>query len=202
MNAGAGKGKANMTRYDLMRLFVRLLGLMLLVSVVFDVQLSIRILMQALDPAGIAYQVQGMFFRVVGNIVAFVPYIGVGICFLWFSGRVVDSASLAPGEAVESSDLRNMEIVLAAVLGLYLLAEGLAELCRLLIESVGHLLQGHQPSVIWGMQSIFAVQALVKLAIGSLLVLRRGGLVAVLHRVQAWVRKWRAWPDEAPLSEK
>jgi hypothetical protein len=191
-----------MTRHDLIRLFVRLLGLMLLVFVVLEVPLRIQMLLQVWDPANVAYHIQGLFFRVVGNIVALVPYAIAGICFLWWSGRVVDGASLAPGEAVESSDLRNIEIVLVAVLGLYLLVEGLAQLCRSLIEGLSDLFQGRQPSVIWGMQSIFIVQASAKLAIGSLLVLRRGGAVAVLHRVHAWVRKWRAWPAEAPLSEQ
>ena len=187
-----------------MRLFVRLLGLMLLVGVVLQLPLSIRMLVQVSDPASVAHQVKGLFLGVVGYVGAMVPYAIAGICFLWRSGRVVDSASLAPGEgeAVGSSDLRNIEIILVAILGLYLLVEGLAELCRSLIEGLGNLLGGRQPSVIWGMQSVFIVQASAKLAVGSLLVLRRTGAVAVLHRVHAWVRKWRAWPDEAPLSER
>src|SRR5208337_5161472 len=45
---------------------------------------------------------------------------------LWWSGRIVDGASHAPGEgeAVAATDSRSIEISLVAVLGLYLLADG------------------------------------------------------------------------------
>jgi hypothetical protein len=199
-----GKGRENMTRRDLMRLFVRLFGLMILVGVVLELQLGISIFVQvARSPAGdVFHSLQAdVFSRVAGYIGSLVPYAIAGICFLFWSGRVVDSASLAPGESVESADLRDVEIILVAVLGLYLLADGFAELCRSAIQGLSDLFRGRQLSVIWGMQTIFIAQASVKLILGIFLVLGRGGVVAVLHRVHAWVRKWRAWPDEAPLSE-
>jgi hypothetical protein len=133
-----------------------------------------------------------------------VPYAIVGLCFIWWSGRIVDRSSLAPGqgEAVDAIGLRSIEISLVAVLGLYLLADGFAGLCGIFSE--GLLQQGRNPpSVTWVWQLAYPSlgEPLVKLVLGVLLVLRRGGVVAVLHRLRAWVRRWRAYPGEAPLSE-
>jgi hypothetical protein len=36
---------------------------------------------------------------------------------------------------------------------------------------------------------------LLKLAIGSLLILRREGIVTIRRRIPAWVRSARRWPD-------
>ena len=189
-----------MTRLDLTRLFVRIFGLMILLNVVLGLQWSIYIFVvqrAGWDAAGAIYTLRSVVFNAVSSVGALVPYAIVGLGFLWFSGRIVDSASLAPGEgeAVEAADLQNMELSLVAVLGLYVLAEGFAELCRCFSQGVSHAARGEPPSVTWNTEIAFVVEAFVKLTLGALLVLRREGAVAVLHRVHAWVRKWRAWPD-------
>jgi len=188
-----------MTRLDLTRLFLRIFGLMILLNAVLGLQLRIYIFFAqraAWDAAGAIYSLRSVVFNAVSSVGALVPYAIVGLGFLWFSGRIVDRASLAPGEgeAVQAADLRNMEISLVAALGLYVLADGFAELCRCFSQGVSHAARGAPPSVIWNMEIAFVVQAFVKLTLGVLLVLRREGVVAVLHRVHAWVRKWRAWP--------
>ena len=121
----------------------------------------------------------------------------VGLCFLWCSGRIVDKVSLAPEKdgIVEAADLRNIEITLVAVLGLYFIADGVAELIRSsLIWGIRYSESGSLSATWNGYISVF-VEPLVKLIIGIMLVLGRGGSVAVRHRVHAWVRKWRTWPD-------
>jgi flagellar biosynthesis protein FlhB len=196
----AAKIGANMTRLDLTRLFVRIFGLMILLNVVLGLQLSIYIFsfnQASWDAAGAIYTLRSVVFNAVSSIGALVPYAIVGLGFLWFGGRIVDGVRLAPkeGEAVESADLRNMEISLIVMLGLYILADGFAELCRCFSQGVSHAVRGEPRSVIWNAEVGFVVQGIVKLTLGALFVLRREGAVAVLHRIYAWVRKWRAWPD-------
>ena len=91
------------------------------------------------------------------------------------------------------------------MLGLYFVADGFAELCRWSIrQGLRYPVSGPSSetplwmriqlwSTVW--EIAFFVEALVKLIIGILLVLGRGGTVAVRRRVHAWVRKLRTWPD-------
>jgi hypothetical protein len=192
-----------LTRRDLTRLLVRIFGLFILVGAVAGLPASIygfatqvsfwneaRVIHTWRDAAVVAV----MYFG------PFVAYTAVGLCFLWWSGRIIDKASLAPepGEneaPVVSTDLRNIEISLVAVLGLYFLADGLAELCRAGLGPGLRYQIGSPPSFYWYADIPFIVDALVKLIIGSLLVLGRGGTVAVLRGVRVWVRKMRTWPN-------
>src|SRR5216684_1631777 len=192
-----------LTRRDLTRLLVRIFGLIILVSAVVGLPLSIyRFVVHlsgALDGARAIYTWQDVAFIGASYFGPFVAYTAGSLCFLWWSGRIIDRASLAPerGESeapVESTDLRNIEITLVAVLGLYFLADGLAELCRVSFgQGLRYSLAGRL-SVFWNVEIAFIVEALVKLIIGISLVLGRGGTVAVLRGVHLWVRKMRTWP--------
>jgi hypothetical protein len=185
-----------------------MIGLMILVNVVLGLYWSIYAFAQRIafwNAAGAFYTLQAVVFSALSYIVSWVPYAIAGLCFLWWSGRIVDRASLAPGEgeAVDATGLRSMEISLVAVLGLYLLADGFADLFGVFAQGLSYQ-GGRSPSVIWIWQNAipWIMRPLAKLALGALLVLRRGGVVAALHRVRAWVRKWRAYPGEEPLSER
>lgn len=198
-----------MTRRDLTRLFVRVFGLFILVSAVVWLPLSTErfiVELSALEAGYFVYTWQTVALRGASHFGPFVTYAAVGLCCLWWSGRIVDRVSIAPdqGEVVESTDLRNIEISLVAVLGLYFLADGFAELCRWSISQIlSYPVSGpitrdwlsimRNWLLIWDIP--FIVQALVELIIGILLVLGRGGTVAVRRRIHAWVRKLRTWPD-------
>ncbi len=127
-----------LTLRDLTRLLVRIFGLMILASAVVGLPLSIYrfvVYLSALDGARAVYSWQDVAFIGASYFGPFVAYTAVGLCFLWWSGRIIDRVSLAPerGEneaVVESTDLRNIEISVVAVLGLYFVADGLAELFR------------------------------------------------------------------------
>jgi hypothetical protein len=192
-----------LTRRDLTRLLVRIFGLIILVSAVVGLPLSIYgfvVQLRALDGARAIYSWQDIAFIGAGDFGPFVAYTAVGLCFLWWSGRIIDRASLAPEQGaneafVQSTDLRNVEISLVAVLGLYFLADGFAELCRVSFgQGIRYSLSG-PPSLFWSVDIAFIVEALVKSIIGISLVLGRGRTVAVLRGVRVWVRKLRTWPD-------
>src|SRR5258708_3796999 len=127
-----------LTRRDLTRLLVRIFGLIILASAVVGLPLSINrfvVYLSVLDGARAVYSWQDVVLVGSSYLGQLVIYAAVGLCFLWWSGRIIDRASLAPerGEneaVVESTDLRNIEISVVAVLGLYFVADGLAELCR------------------------------------------------------------------------
>jgi hypothetical protein len=192
-----------LTRRDLTRLLVRIFGLIILASAVVGLPLSINtfaIQLSVWDAGRAIYTWQDVAFVGVSYFGPFVAYTAVGLCFLWWSGRITERASLAPeqGESdalVESTDLRNIEISLVAVLGLYFLADGLAELCRVSLRLGLRYPIGGPPSLFWSVDIVFIVEALVKLIIGISLVLGRGGTVAVLRGIRVWVRKLRTWPD-------
>jgi hypothetical protein len=84
----------------------------------------------------------------------FATQAAVGLCLLWWNSRIVDKARLVPekDEIVEAADLENIEITLVAVLGLYFIADGVAELIRSSLSwgirhRIGHgarLLLGHE----------------------------------------------------------
>src|SRR5258708_1029053 len=192
-----------LTRRDLTRFLIRIFGLIILASPLVGLPLSIYsfvVYLRALDGARAVYSWQDVAFIGASSFGPFGAYTAVGLCFLWWSGRIIDRASLAPerGEneaVVESTDLRNIEISVVAVLGLYFVADGLAELCRVSLGLGQRYGIDGSLSLFWHVDLPFFAEALVKLIIGISLVLGRGGTVAVLRGARVWVRKMRTWPD-------
>ena len=192
-----------LTRRDLTRSLVRVFGLIILVIAVVGLPLSIYrfvVHLSVLDATRAVYTWRDVAFIGVSYFGPFVAYTAVGLCFLWWSGRIIDKASLATerGESealVESTDLRNIEISLVAVLGLYFLADGVAELCRVgLSLGLRYPISG-RPSLFSSVDIAFIGEALLRLVIGISLVLGRGWTVAALRGARVWVRKMRTWPD-------
>lgn len=195
-----------LTRRDLTRLFIKVFGLLILLGAAVDLPSTVyqfALQMNNWETARVAYtwptavMVGASYF---GPIAA---YVAVGLSFMWWSGRIVDQASQAPKDGdlpVASTDLKNIEVSLVTVIGLYFLAGGLAELCRWIFSQGLNYGLGGSPTplpfwtrVSW-LEIPWIVQALVKLTIGVLLVLGRGATVATLRQARYWVRKWRAWP--------
>jgi hypothetical protein len=186
------KRERTLTRRDLTRLFVKFFGLFILLIAIVPLLNNIVgfiFVLRTLDASNTAYTWQTIAFMAASLFIPLAVQVAIGLCFLRWSGRIADKVSPAPekDEIVEAADLRNIEITLVAMLGLYFIAEGLAELCRDLSSWIyrGSL------SEIWIRSFVYT---LVKLAIGVLLVLGRGGSTAMRHRIHAWVRKWRTWP--------
>jgi hypothetical protein len=190
------------SRRDLTRLFVKVFGLIILLTAVVGLPAEINafivrlVVFKATNPID-TWQALALLAGI--SFGPFAVYAAVGLGFLCWSGRIVDRVGIAPeqGEVVESPGLRDIEVSLVAVLGLYFFASGLAELCRLSF-SLGLAALGDPPlpprMLLWSGEIGSAVQAVVKLMIGILLVLGRGGSVALRRRLHAWVRKWRRWP--------
>ena len=184
-----------MTRRDLTRLFVKLFGLILVLFAIVPLLNNIVgfiLVLKSSHANNIIYTWQTVAFMAASLFIPLTVQVAVGLCFIRWNGRIVDKVSppAEKDEIVETADLRNIEITLVAVLGLYFIAEGIAELCRDLSSWIH---RGSLPEI-WIYFDSF-VYALVKLAIGTLFVLGRGGSTAMRHRVHAWVQKWRSWPD-------
>jgi hypothetical protein len=191
-----------LTRRDLTRLLVRIFGLIILASAVVGLPLSIyrfTVYLTALDGARAVYTWQDVAFIGASCFVPFLAYTAVGLCFLWWGGRVIDRASLTPerGESealVESTDLRNIEISVVAVLGLYFVADGLAELCRVSLGLGQRYGTDGSLSLLWHVDLPFFAEALARLVIGISLVLGRGGD----HSRAAW--RSRLGPKDAHMA--
>jgi hypothetical protein len=208
----AAKVEQMFTRLDVTRLFIKLFGLLILLRVAIDLPSTVYqyvIQTNNWDTARVAYTWPTAVMLGASYLGPIAAYVAVGLGFLWCSGRIVDRAGQAPKDAdlpVTSTDLNNIELSLVTVIGLYFLADGFAELCRLSFsQSLYSGLTGPPtPESLWTRMARWGVwldmpwivQALVKLTIGALLVLGRGTMVATLHQARHWVRKWRAWPYE------
>jgi hypothetical protein len=192
-----------LTRRDLTRLLVRVFGLLILAGSVVGLPLSIYSFTLYLNAlAGVHAVSTWPDVALIGAnyFGPFLAYTAVGLCFLWWGGRIIGRASLAPERAesealLESSDLGNIEISLIAVLGLYFVADGLAELCRVSFGLDRRYATDGTVSLFWQLDSPFFAEAMLKLIIGISLVLGRGRTAAVLRGVRIWVRKMRTWPD-------
>ena len=201
-----------MTRRDLTRLFIKVFGLLVLFGALDN-----------LPTAVIGSLLRCKFGKRQGShtwstaVMVGVSHFGSDhrlrrsrpAVLLWWSGRIVDGASHAPDDGdlpVATADLRNVEVSLVTVIGLYFLVDGIAELCRWIFSQglnygldrvptpVPFWTRLNQWEVRWEIPWIG--QALVKLLIGLWLVLGRGSAVAILRQSRHWVRKWRAWPYE------
>ncbi len=195
-----------MTRRDLTRLFIKVFGLFILLSAAIGLPFKIYGFEQQLNAWIAARGVLDLPSLVMVAVYQFGPiaiYAALGLSFLWWSGRIVDRASLAPqddGLPVAPADLKNIEVSLVTVIGLYFLADGFAELCRFTFSQ--SFIYGPDGSAtlrsIWkgmtGFEVFVLLQIMVKLTIGAALVLGRGATVAMLHQARHWVQKWRAWP--------
>jgi hypothetical protein len=186
------KWERTLTRRDLTRLFVKFFGLFILLIAIVPLLNNIVgfiFVLRTLDASNTVYTWQTVALMVAGLFIPLAVQFATGLCFIRWSDRIADKISPASekGEVVEAADLRNIEITLVAVLGLYFITEGLAELCRDLCSWIYR----SSLSEIWIRSFVYT---LVKLAIGILLVLGRGGSTAMRHRIHAWVQKWRTWP--------
>ncbi len=195
-----------MTRRDLTRLFIKVFGLLILMSTAITLPSTIygfELQMKAWVAARVVYDLPSL---VMASIYQFGPiaiYTALGLSFMWWSGRIVDRAGQAPQDdrlPMASADLKNIEVSLVAVIGLYFLADGVAELCRFAFsQGFNYALDGSATlKSIWtgmtGLEVSALLQIMVKLTVGAALVLGRGATVAMLHQVRHWVQKWRAWP--------
>jgi hypothetical protein len=200
------------TRRDVTRLFIKVFGLLILLRVAIDLPTTVyQYIIQTnnWDTARVAYTWPAAVMLAASYLGPIAAYVAVGLSCMWWSGRIVDQADRAPREAdlpAASTDLKNIEISLVAVIGLYFLADGFAELCRSIFsQSLNYGSTGPPtPESLWTRMARWGiwldmpwiVQALVKLTIGVSLVLGRGTTVATLRQARHWVRKWRAWPYE------
>jgi hypothetical protein len=196
-----------LTRRDVTRLSIKAFGLLMLLSAAVSLPSTLYLLAAQMDvwaSAKIAYTSATAAVLAAHHFGPISVYAALGLGLMWWSGRIADRASRAPEDGdlpVASTDLRNIEIGLVTVIGLYFLADGFAELCRLILnQGIRYGLDGSATqSLLLRFPSFeipWIVQALVKLAIGALLVLGRGATVATLHQARYWVKKWRAWPYE------
>jgi hypothetical protein len=195
-----------MTRRDLTRLLIRVFGLLLLLSTAANLPSTIygfELQMKMWAAARVVSDLPSLLVAVTYQFGPAAIYAALGLIFMWWSGRIVDRASQVPQNdrlPVASTDLKNIEVSLVAVIGLYFLADGFAELCRFAFsQGLIYSLDGSAAlKSVWtamtGFQVSTLLQILVKLTIGAALVLGRGATIAALHRARHWVQTWRAWP--------
>ena len=195
-----------MTRRDLTRLFIKVFGLLILLNTATSLPSTIygfELQMKVWVAARVVYDLPSLVMAVTDQFGPIAIYAALGLSFMWWSGRIVDRASQAhedEGLPVASADLKNIEVSLVTVIGLYFLADGFAELCRFTFsQGFNYALDGSATlKSIWTGMTWFQVSALlqimVKLTIGAALVLGRGATVAMLHQARHWLQKWRAWP--------
>jgi hypothetical protein len=199
-----------LTRRDVTRLFIKVFGLLIILSAAVTLPATINNFevtyywawAKVVDRSSSLVMLVASLFGPIAVYTAF------GLGLIWWSGRIVDAASQAPedgGVPDAPSDLKNMEVSLVSVIGLYFLANGFAELFRLAFSEVAiNSLNGSVTSVtlksVWANMSRFdivtIIQSMVKLTIGARLVLGRSATVAMLRQARYWVKKWRAWPYE------
>ena len=197
-----------MTRRDLTRLFIKVFGLLILLSTAISLPSTIyafELQMQSWIVARVVYDLPSLVMAAAYWFGPIAIYAALGLSFMWWSGRIVDRASQAPqddGSPLAPADLKNIEVSLVTVIGLYFLADGFAEFCRFTFsQGFNHALDGSVTlKSIWtgitGFQVSALLQIMVKLMIGAALVLGRGATVAILRQARYWVKKWRAWPYE------
>ena len=195
-----------MTRRNLTRLFIKVFGLLILLSTAISLPSTIygfELLMKAWVAARVVHDLPSLVMAVTYQFGPTAIYAALGLSFMWGSRRIVDRASQAPqddGLPVASADLKNIEVSLVTVIGLYFLVDGFAEFCRFAFsQGFYYALDGSATlrSIWTGMTgSVISalLQIMVKLTIGAALVLGRGATVAMLHQARHWVQKWRVWP--------
>jgi hypothetical protein len=195
-----------MTRRDLTCLFIKVFGLLILLSTAISLPSTIygfELQMKAWAAARVAHDLPSLVMAFTYQFGPTAIYAGLGLSFMWWSGRIVDRASDAPhnsGLPVAPADLKNIELSLVIVIGLYFLVDGFAEFCRFAFsQGFIYALDGSATlKSVWtgitGFQVAALLQIMVKLTIGVALLLGRGATVAALHKARDWVQKWRTWP--------
>lgn len=197
-----------LTRRDVIQLFIKVFGLLVLLSATVSLPLWIHQFdwqISAWVSARVIYDGSSLVMVTVSYFGPIVVYAAFGLGLMWWSGRIVDRASQGSRDGdspAASRDLKKIEISLVSVIGLYFLADGFAELCRFAFTQ--SLIYGLDRSAtlksIWtgmtGFQFAALMQIVIKLTIGAGLVLGRGATVAMLHQARHWVKRWRAWPYE------
>jgi hypothetical protein len=81
----------------------------------------------------VVYDLSSLVMAVIFSFGPTAIYAALGLSFMWWSGRIVDRASLSPEDdalSVAPADLKSIEVSLVTVIGLYFLADGVAQLCQ------------------------------------------------------------------------
>src|ERR1700722_9756566 len=129
-----------MTRRDLTRLFIRVFGILILLNTAISLPSTINGFdwqMNAWVAARVVYDLPSLVMAVTFYFGPIAIYTTLGLSFMWWSGRIVDRASRSPQDdalPVASADLKNIEVSLVTVIGLYFLADGFTELCRFIFS--------------------------------------------------------------------
>lgn len=197
-----------LTRRDITRLFIRVFGVLILLSTAIGLPATINNFdwqMSAWLAAKVAYDLPSLVMAAIYHFGPIAIYAALGLSLMWWSGRIVDRASLTPQDdalPAASVDLKSIEVSLVTVIGLYFLVDGFAELCRFTFSQgfIYGLDRSATLKSIWtGMtrfQFVELLQIAIKLTIAAGLILGRGTTVAMLHQARHWIQKWRAWPYE------
>ena len=108
-----------MTRRDLTRLFIKVFGLLILLSTATSLPSTIygfELQMKAWLAARVVYDLPSLVIAVIYQFGPIAIYAALGLSFTCWSGRLADRASLASqddGLPVASADLKNIEVSLA-----------------------------------------------------------------------------------------
>lgn len=121
-------------------------------------------------------------------------FLGLGLLLILVTPRLVRRFGRAEPSEQTEINIRAIENVFVAVLGLYFLADGLAEFARVVFSLAFHAYgpSGAFASIRDILADLCRIAAKVVIALG--LLLRTDGACALIHRFAGGVRRLRDWP--------
>lgn len=196
---------AMLDRRDVARLLLKAAGLLIALHALIALPISATLLVSQLEGFGGFSQRTGasesmpavayLSFSHAGYLVV---YIAVGLCLFFGSGRIADRLPIAAGKGTHTgaADFSALEAMLYAVMGVYFLTLGVVDILRALSSLAYNVVMNRLP--LTALLDAFAISSygsyLLDIVVGSVLILRKDGMVALRQRVVAWVHTRRGRP--------
>jgi hypothetical protein len=181
------------------RLLVKIAGVIMVVNALVGLPAAMYgfiIHLSLLEREGGSLSAGALFLLVAARLGSSIisAVVGVGL-FLW-RRRVLVGNERDEHAPIEAEGLHALEAILIAVLGIYFFADGLIEIIRAVASELLNVVVHAVPwqALLRANLFVFYGAGIMKVILGTLLILRQEGTIAVYNRLRRWIWQWRRWP--------
>jgi hypothetical protein len=180
---------------EISRLVLRTLGVLITARATFEIAMQLYTLAaydfighQVSTAPGAHVSLMALYF------LSPLAFLGLGLMLFFVAPRLVRRFSRTQSCEQTEINIRAIENVFVAVLGLYFLADGLSELARVAFTLAFHMFS--PPEVSASLHAILGdlCRMAAKIVIGLGLLLRNGSVSARIHGLVGGMRRLRSWP--------
>jgi hypothetical protein len=186
---------------DLSRILAKVIGVLLVATTLVGLPAMVLGLIGLLraENGGAAFPVGQKVLWCVYGLAPSAFYLAMGAGLIFGSGRIVDRFAIAPRPQRQSADAFDrmaLERLLVAIVGLFLLVDGMARLIGWIALILPPLLE-HRANLhlILAAEAARSIEPIARILLGVALILRRHGFAVFRASLARQIQGLRNWPE-------